>query len=379
MFDFKPFIAFIMVVFFDLNAKYLTIREAVNFFNDVTWRIISNNTIVEANKDSWIKNSKYTYSIRNVIGKAIADCITDTDEFKNINDNSIIDFNIKPKNYTAANWNAVVLYNYLNILKYAGNIDDLYDKLAKYFKGYEDKIEKAVSDIKQYDKELHIAEWMKKFAQYGEIANKNYYELMRLDTLYKDDYKNRPMSKSLDCTEKADWMISPLMYIKGASYGEYTQYPISSNKKTENIHQFFKSIIQKYKHDKGFKDKVDTKIKTFNDILNSPDYEYISNPINNVYLRYIGAGSDDSSKQQIDITIDGMTYYINQYRFRYAYGYGYRLDCDFISSRKLKNDEQNDIQSFSAQLWKERYSSILVTDNYLKNKIIQEAYRIFLK
>ena len=36
--------------------------------------------------------------------------------------------------------------------------------MAKYFKGYEDKIEKAVSDIKQYDKELHIAEWMKKFA-----------------------------------------------------------------------------------------------------------------------------------------------------------------------------------------------------------------------
>ena len=65
----------------DVDAKYLHINEAINRFNQMNWRVIGNNKIVEAKKDSWIKQQKYSDSIIKVIGEAIGNCVTGMGEF----------------------------------------------------------------------------------------------------------------------------------------------------------------------------------------------------------------------------------------------------------------------------------------------------------
>ena len=159
--------------------EYKEASEIINLFNNISWRIIANNKIVDASESNWITNTKYNESITKVIAKAVADCITDKNEFANKGANDVITFAVEVKSYTHENWNAVVLWNYLHVLKwdYLNNItrskDEIFKEIrknisAKYpTEGVEDlsgKLNKAISDIKAYDKELSLADEMKKFS-----------------------------------------------------------------------------------------------------------------------------------------------------------------------------------------------------------------------
>ena len=78
-------------------------------------------------QSEWIKNKKYRDSIINVIGKAIGDCMACENEFdcaylsydrERLGDRTIT-FALKkykdPCFYTISNWNAVFLYNAVNL------------------------------------------------------------------------------------------------------------------------------------------------------------------------------------------------------------------------------------------------------------------------
>ncbi len=66
-------------------------------------------------KHSWILDKYYEESRTRVIGKAIGDCVADEGEFKGKKADNIITFeNTRPEKYTPANWNAVILYNYVH-------------------------------------------------------------------------------------------------------------------------------------------------------------------------------------------------------------------------------------------------------------------------
>ena len=97
----------------------------LNKQNQIYWRFYANNTMLKAEGQSeWIKNKKYRDSIINVIGKAIGDCMAEENEFKHWNreelGDKVILFEDKKKyksflHYTISNWNAVFLYNAVNL------------------------------------------------------------------------------------------------------------------------------------------------------------------------------------------------------------------------------------------------------------------------
>ena len=97
----------------------------LNKQNQIYWRFYANNTRLKAEGQSeWIKNKKYRDSIINVIGKAIGDCMAEENEFKHWNreelGDKVILFEDKKKyksflHYTISNWNAVFLYNAVNL------------------------------------------------------------------------------------------------------------------------------------------------------------------------------------------------------------------------------------------------------------------------
>ena len=93
-------------------------ESARNKINQIYWRIKANNMInypfsIKAT-DAWIQNSKYDKSIKEVIGKAIGDCVTKEGVFSNKEHDSLILFpGTNTESYEQANWNAVVLYNYV--------------------------------------------------------------------------------------------------------------------------------------------------------------------------------------------------------------------------------------------------------------------------
>ena len=164
-----------------VGAQYLNVKDAINRFNQYNWRVIGANKIAEAHKDSWIKQEKYGDSIIKVIGEAIANCVTGMGEFEARGKADTIVFAATPKdiNYSEENWNAVVLWNYLNILKYdcMSNAkrekekiwDEVYQNVfthynsTYYIKDLERKIKRAISDIQEYSKALNLEEAMQQF------------------------------------------------------------------------------------------------------------------------------------------------------------------------------------------------------------------------
>ena len=188
----------------------------MNLFNQKDWRIKANTKIIEAKDNSWIKDEiTYGDSIRKVIGEAIGKCITDTGEYAGVKQNDVITFNGTPKqvvNYTAANWNAVVLWNYLNALKWcvingtpfeneAGfNIirEQLYNHYSKYnVDDLWNKLNKAISDIKAYFEELDLESEMYNFVKTAQA-------IKGLDTTdfdkLTDDFQNGVTKSSIKIT-----------------------------------------------------------------------------------------------------------------------------------------------------------------------------------
>ena len=112
-------------------------------------------------KDShWILEPKYKDSRTKVIGKAIADCVTGENEFKDKNAADIITFEgTKPETYKQKHWNAVILYNYIHAMINEENSSAKVKKVLKYKLGqlktyygnqYNEDIDKAVAYIQDY-------------------------------------------------------------------------------------------------------------------------------------------------------------------------------------------------------------------------------------
>ena len=142
----------------------------LNVCNQISWRIIANNKIVEAKEGSWITDEYYSESIRNVIGKAIADCLTEKNEFAGKKAGDVITFDVDAKTYTAENWNAVVLWNLIHVY-YCGykkdkayTIEQAFEQVEENvkntystkIKGFDEILEKAMGDIREYAKELNL-------------------------------------------------------------------------------------------------------------------------------------------------------------------------------------------------------------------------------
>ena len=148
------------------------------FVHETSWRAYASLKVNDISGNAWYNRQDYNESIYKVIANGVADCATKDKEFsKEVEENGIIEFEVKPaqlKNgYTAANWNALVLYNFL-----AEAINDslqtgLYasetvsekcikvvgERIANHYKdisGIKDLINKAVQDIKQYSKALGL-------------------------------------------------------------------------------------------------------------------------------------------------------------------------------------------------------------------------------
>ena len=171
-------------------AEYKDVSEVINLFNNISWRIIANNKIVGADESNWITQEGYNESIIKVMAQAVADCITDKNEFAFKGEGDVITFAVEAKDYSAENWNAVVLWNYLHVLKwdYLNNktrskdeiFEDVRTRICDNYptEGEVDlaeKLEKAISDIKEYDKELSLADEMQKFSTiYKNTKNKSF-------------------------------------------------------------------------------------------------------------------------------------------------------------------------------------------------------------
>ena len=116
---------------------------------------------------TWIKNPYYWASIVKVIGKAVGDCVANENEFKGKTAYDIITFqDTNPYAYTRANWNAVILYNYVNsIIKSPRNrrdqvtIESCVSMIKQYYsKQYQNieltNLQLARNDMNKYDKAL---------------------------------------------------------------------------------------------------------------------------------------------------------------------------------------------------------------------------------
>ena len=101
------------------------IDDALNTLGQILWRFEACNIIEEAKfefetekiKDKpWFIDGYYDKSIKKVIGKALADCVTNRNEFKNKGAQELITFEGSTiDDYKLENWNAVMLYNYVNV------------------------------------------------------------------------------------------------------------------------------------------------------------------------------------------------------------------------------------------------------------------------
>ena len=109
-----------IAVYGQVGCTYADDLEDVrNKLNQVYWRFYANSKIkdpLSEDEHKWIKGEYYRKSIIEVIGKAIADCVTNQNQFapENREDETIVTFKgTKPQEYSRENWNAVILYNYV--------------------------------------------------------------------------------------------------------------------------------------------------------------------------------------------------------------------------------------------------------------------------
>ena len=262
-----------------VQAENRDISKVINLFNNISWRITANNKIVDADESNWITEEKYSESIIKVIAQAVADCITDKNEFAGKNANDVIIFNVKAKTYSHENWNAVVLWNYLHMLKwnYLNNktrskdeiFEDVRTRICVYYptEGVEkldEKVEEAINDIKEYDKELSLADEMKKF---NDVCKNT-----------REETKDTIIHKHIDITPIGDWQPNDYKNLHDA----YDK----NNSETIDISQVEEMVLINYPF-ASFKGKfTPIKVKLENDLYFINKYMVwgnFSKNINNLY------------------------------------------------------------------------------------------------
>ena len=168
-----------------INTK----EEFQHFVYETGWRT---NAEYCANheKDKWYNDEVYKDSIYKVIPQAIADCMQKKAEFKNVGEIVTFEAN-NPEKYDAANWNAVVLWNYLYCVIYKNvaisnaGVTEVGEQLKTYYgEKYLGFIKKAVSDIQTYAKDLNLYSYIKEIKANTD-DNKHYQIKQEFDPLTK--------------------------------------------------------------------------------------------------------------------------------------------------------------------------------------------------
>ena len=164
----------------------------------------------DSSKNEWYQAEQYSDSIYNVIANAMADCKMQRNEFrKTVPKDGIIEFEATPDkvSYTPENWNASVLWNFLEEAihgrlntgvenKFSKKcIEAVGDRIAKYYKdidGIEDLVNKAVSDIHEYAEALGLYEYV------SELKKNWYYSNVSVsERLIEDDANEIEIKEAL--------------------------------------------------------------------------------------------------------------------------------------------------------------------------------------
>ena len=187
-------------------AKY---ADFMHFVHETSWKAYASLKVNDTSKNEWYQAKQYSDSIYNVIANAIADCKMRRNEFDKRNGvygpyADIITFSvgtmsengyefarqnpkffedIKEKRYTPKNWNALVLYNFLEEAIHKGvkttiQDEDLFSdkcieavgEVLKELEGkyvHTEEIDRAVSDIKEYANALGLYEYLKEISDVG--------------------------------------------------------------------------------------------------------------------------------------------------------------------------------------------------------------------
>ena len=145
-----------------INTK----EEFQNFVYEAGWRANAGYYDKSLRKDKWYNDKIYEDSIYKVIPQAIADCMQKKAEFSNVGKIVTFEANDHTK-YSYENWNAVVLWNYLEyaIHKHGAlsndGVSEVGEKLKTYYgEEYWKYINKAVSDIKSYATDLNLYDYI---------------------------------------------------------------------------------------------------------------------------------------------------------------------------------------------------------------------------
>lgn len=207
------------------SEQSITKSELINIGNQLGWRVIANNTITAAECGNWITDELYSESIRNVIGKAIADCITEKNEFANKGAEDVITFDVDPTRheYSQKNYNALVLWNLIHVYNsqleegkkcdtdsalenVALRIKDEYKTVA----GIDQAVHTAVEYIKQYatalDLEQHFTNFYKTKIWLKNVPTQETQELL---SKYKIIERQIAPAVKIDLTtEVAQWLLN---------------------------------------------------------------------------------------------------------------------------------------------------------------------------
>ncbi|MBQ9335541.1 MAG: hypothetical protein IJS10_03280, partial [Alphaproteobacteria bacterium] len=154
-----------------------------HFVYEAGWRANAGYYDDSPRKDKWYNDKIYEDSIYKVIPQAVADCMQGKAEFENVG--TIVTFEAKDHTgYSPENWNAVVLWNYLEYAIHNGGalsndgVSEVGKKLKTYYaQDYWDYINTAVSDIQTYATDLNLYDYIKE-VQTNQNNNK-YYTVIR--------------------------------------------------------------------------------------------------------------------------------------------------------------------------------------------------------
>ena len=139
-----------------------TEEQFERFVYETGWRASASEVANNPSKNKWYNKEIYKDSIYKVIPQAIADYMQRKAEFENVGE--IVKFKANDHTqYSYENWNAVVLWNYLEYalhnkgkLNNAG-VSEVGTKLKEYYeKDYWEYINNAVSDIQAYANALEL-------------------------------------------------------------------------------------------------------------------------------------------------------------------------------------------------------------------------------
>ena len=175
---------YIAVIFAIIQCCYAgtvinTKEEFQRFVYETGWRANAGYYDKESHKDKWYSAKTYEDSIYKVIPQAIADCLQKKAEFSNVGEIVTFEANNHTQ-YSYENWNAVVLWNYLEyaIHKHGAlnndGVSEVGEKLKTHYgKDYGEYINKAVSDIQTYATDLNLYDYIKE-VQTNQNNNKYY-------------------------------------------------------------------------------------------------------------------------------------------------------------------------------------------------------------